>query len=347
MVPFLINKFKLLKELKWVYALVGLLALGIVYVLGAVTNGSKISYTLGGYTFQPSEFVKIIFVLFVAGMLVEADKFSHVFLSAFIAALHILILVCSKDLGSALIFFIVYISMLLVATKKWIYLFLGSGTGIAAAIFAYRVFTHVQVRVQAWKDPWSAIDGAGYQITQSLFAIGTGGWFGMGIFQGSPTSIPYVEADFVFSAVAEEFGVIFALCMILVCLSCFLMFMRIARSITERFYMLTTVGIAVMYAFQVFLTIGGGTKFIPLTGVTLPLVSYGGSSVLTTIIMFSIIQGLNIIKQDEGEKLKRKKEKPKKSKRRIRDEYKGDYEEDYKEDEYEEDSQKEFNDYEE
>lgn len=130
----------------------------------------------------------------------------------------------------------------------------------------------------------------------------------MGIYQGDPSSIPYVEADFIFSAIAEEMGVIFALCLILVCISCFLMFMNISMKIRQEFYRYIAVGLSITYIFQVFLTIGGGTRFIPLTGVTLPLVSYGGSSVLTTIIMFSIIQGLYIIRSKEGGKDEKKEE---------------------------------------
>ena len=190
--------------------------------------------------------------------------------------------------------------MVFTATHNYFYLILGTLGGCAACVIAYKLFTHVQVRVQAWRDPWSYIDGKGYQITQSLFAIGTGGWFGMGLYQGDPTSIPYVEADFIFSAIAEEMGVIFSICLVLVCLSSFIAFMYIAMRLKNEFYRNVAVGLAVTYIFQIFLTIGGGTKFIPLTGVTLPLVSYGGSSVLTTIIMFCIIQGLYCIKAQEG-----------------------------------------------
>ena len=157
-----------------------------------------------------------------------------------------------------------------------------------------------QVRVQAWKDPWSVIDGEGYQITQSLFSLGRGGLFGLGLFQGAPGDIPKVERDFIFSAVSEEMGLIVALCVIMVSLSCFIMFMNISMRLKDRFYQLAAFGMGILYIFQVFLTIGGDTKFIPLTGVTLPLVSYGGSSIMTTLIMFSIIEGLYIIRQDEG-----------------------------------------------
>ncbi|MGN0248879.1 MAG: FtsW/RodA/SpoVE family cell cycle protein, partial [Lachnospiraceae bacterium] len=188
--------------------------------------------------------------------------------------------------------------------------------GCGAAMVAYHFFSHVQVRVQAWRDPFSCIEDAGYQITQSLFAISSGGWFGLGLFRGNPTSIPFVEADFVFSAVAEELGIIFSMCMILICISCFIMFMNIAVKLQNKFYHLIAFGLGVTYIFQVFLTIGGGTKFIPMTGITLPLISYGGSSVLTTLIMFFIIEGLYIIRQDEGAKRVKKKKR-----RRRRTEY--------------------------
>lgn len=298
-VPYLVKKIKFISKFSWIYALVGLGALGVVMILGQVTNGSKISYTVGGYTFQPSEFVKILFVLAIAGMLTKSTDLFHIFITACVAGAHVLILVVSKDLGSALIFFVVYFVMIYVATKNPLYLLLGLVGGAGASVVAYRLFSHVRVRVQAWKDPLGTIENAGFQIAQSLFAIGTGGWFGMGLEQGAPNKIPVVEADFVFAAVCEELGGIFGACLILVCVSCFVMFMNISMKLRDDFYKLIAVGLAVMYAFQVFLTIGGVTKFIPLTGVTLPLVSYGGTSVLTTLIMFAIIQGLYILRVDD------------------------------------------------
>lgn len=322
-IPFFIRKLKFLKKLTWVYALAGIAALAVVLLLGAYTNGSKISYSVGGVTFQPSEFVKIIFVFFVASALHESSSFFEVFTTAVVAGIHVVILVISKDLGSALIFFVVYVLMVFVATRNPLYLLAGTAGGSAAAVIAYQAFSHVQVRVQAWRDPWSEIDSAGYQITQSLFAIGSGGWFGMGLFQGTPNSIPFVEADFIFSAIAEELGIIFAMCVILVSLSSFIMFMDISMKLKDNFYRLIAFGLGVTYIFQVFLTIGGGSKFIPLTGVTLPLVSYGGSSVLTTLIMFAIIEGLCMVKGDEEKEEKyaaRKRRKIKNSRTENRDE---------------------------
>ncbi len=309
LIPYFIHKLKFLKNLTWVYAAVGIVALAIVLILGSTTYGSKISYSVAGVTFQPSELVKIIFVFFLASALSESHDFLRVALTAVLAGIHVLILVASKDLGSALIFFVVYVLMVFVATNNWIYLFLGGVGGCGAAILAYQFFTHVQVRVQAWRDPFSCIDDAGYQITQSLFAISSGGWFGLGLFRGTPDSIPFVEADFVFSAVAEELGIAFSMCMILICISCFIMIMNISMCLNDRFYHLIAFGLGITYIFQVFLTIGGGTKFIPMTGVTLPFISYGGSSVLTTLVMFFIIEGLYIIRQEEGAKRVRKKNK--------------------------------------
>ena len=305
--PYFVNQLSFLKKLTWVYAAVGICALGVVLLLGSVTRGSRISYSIGGITFQPSEFVKIIFVFFLAGALYETNDILRVALTAVLAGAHVLILVASKDLGSALIFFIVYIFMVFIATRNILYLFLGTAGGCGAAILAYQFFTHVQVRVQAWKDPWSCIDDAGFQIAQSLFAISSGGWFGLGLFRGNPTAIPFVEADFVFSAVAEELGIAFAMCMILICVGTFIMVMLISVKLKDRFYQLIAFGLGITYIFQVFLTIGGGTKFIPMTGITLPFISYGGSSILTTLIMFFVIEGIYIIRQSEGDKIVRKK----------------------------------------
>lgn len=315
-IPFFVSRFRFLKEWKWIYAAAGIVALGIVLVLGQTTYGSKLSYTIAGLTFQPSEFVKVIFVFFVASALYKAAGFFEVFTTAVIAAAHVIILVCSKDLGSALIFFVVYVLMVVVASRNWLYLLAGVSGGSVAAYLAYRVFPHIQVRVQAFKDPWSVIDSTGYQITQSLFAITSGGWFGLGLFKGTPESIPFVEADFIFSAITEELGLLFALCVILICVSSFVMFMNISMNLKDKFYQLTAFGLGVTYIFQVFLTIGGGCKFIPLTGVTLPFISYGGSSVLTTLIMFSITEGLSMIQEEEAEEEKHRRKRIRQKKKK-------------------------------
>ncbi len=302
LIPFLIGKIRFFKKLTWLYATVGIAMLSTVLILGEVTHGSKISFSLGGVTFQPSEFVKILFVFFLAGALWENISLQRVMITAIVAGVHVMVLVVSKDLGSALIFFIGFMFVVFVATKNYWYLLACTAGGSLAACIAYHFFDHVRTRVLAWQDPWSYIDNQGYQITQSLFAVGSGSWFGMGLLKGNPKAIPYVDADFIFSSICEELGVIFGICLILICISCFLMIMQIAVQIHDRFYQLIVYGIGIMYVFQIFLTIGGGIKFIPLTGVTLPFISYGGSSAMTTMIMFFIIQGIYIRLQKEGEK---------------------------------------------
>ncbi len=176
-VPELMARVRDWKRFTWIYAAVGIIALGIVLFLGTVTNGSRLSFSVFGISFQPSEFIKIVFVFFVASILCKSVSFWNVALSAAAAGAHVLILVCSKDLGGALIYFVTYVVMVYAATGKKRYLLAGALGGSAAAYLSWRFFSHVQVRVQAWLDPWSVIDSEGYQIAQSLFAIGCGGLF--------------------------------------------------------------------------------------------------------------------------------------------------------------------------
>lgn len=306
-VPVIIRKMKSLIDWTYIYAGVGLGALTLVAVFAATSGGAKLGFEIAGIGIQPSEFVKILFVFFVASSLKKSTEFKNVVVTTALAAAHVLILVLSTDLGAALIMFVVYLVMLYVATQQPLYAVAGVGAGSFAAVIGYKLFAHIKVRVAAWKDPFATYSDGGYQVAQSLFAIGTGSWFGMGLCQGSPDLIPVAETDFIFSAIAEELGVIFALCLILVCVSCYVMFLNIAMEIRNRFYKLIALGLGTCYIFQVFLTIGGVTKFIPSTGVTLPLVSYGGSSMLSTMIMFGIIQGLYIIREDEEEEIIEKK----------------------------------------
>lgn len=295
-VPFVISRIRFFVKFKWIYVGIGILSLAAVLVFSSVINGSKININIASYTFQPSEYVKIIFVFAIASMLAYSHRLKDVILSGAVAAVHVLMLVLSKDLGSAIIFFMVYFAMLYVATRNLLYYLIGFMAGGAGSYAGYRLFSHVRVRVTAFLDPMGTITDAGYQIAQSLFAIGTGGWLGMGIGQGAPQSIPIVAADFVFAAICEELGVVFGMCLILLCLSCFIMFMNIAMKFEDPFFKLVAVGLGVAYIFQIFLTIGGVIKFIPLTGVTLPFVSYGGTSVAVTCCVFAVIQGLYISK---------------------------------------------------
>lgn len=298
-IPFAIRKFRFLYKFKWIYGIVGIVALGAVLIAGSVTYGANISYTLGGITFQPSEIVKIIFVFFVASGFCRSRSIKEVLITGSFALAHVLILVASRDLGSGLIFAVVYIIMVFVATGKIIYMFLGAAGCAVASCLAYKVFSHVQVRVQAFIDPWSVIDDSGYQITQSLFAISSGSTWGVGLFEGNPSSIPFVEDDFIFSAIVQEMGFVLGIGLIAICLLSFIRFLQVSAELNSMFYRLLAVGLGTSYIFQVFLTIGGGVKFIPLTGVTLPFISYGGTSILTSIVLFEVEQGLVLTLQEE------------------------------------------------
>ena len=300
-IPVMIRKMKFLKDLTWIYAGVGVVLLAAVLVLAQTSYGAKLS--LMGI--QPSEVIKLTFVFFMASLLAREVTFKKVVLATVVAGLHVGILVLSRDLGSAVIFFVDYMVMIYVSTRKPVYLGIGLAGGAVGSVIAYHLFGHVRERVSAWKDPMAVYQNEGYQIVQSLFAIGTGGWFGMGLCQGSPEKIPVVKNDFIFSAICEELGGIFAICLILVCMSFFLTIVEIALQIKNPFYKLIAIGLGTEYAFQVFLTIGGATKFIPMTGVTLPLVSYGGSSIMCMILMIAIIQGLYIYREDEDEEIER------------------------------------------
>ena len=302
-IPYIIEKFSYFDKFGWFYAVGGIAMLALVFVIGKEVYGAKNWIVIGGFAMQPSEFVKIIYVFFAAALLARASRFQDIVKITVLAAAHVLILVVEKDLGAALIFFFTYLVILYVSTEKLGYLLLGISCGVVAAVAAYFLFDHVQVRVTAWKDPWGTIDSQGYQVAQSLFAIGTGGWFGMGLGQGLPNKIPVATSDFIFSAIAEEMGVFFAICVILVEISCFVMFINISLRMTRRFYKLTALGLSVEFIFQVFLTIGGAIKFIPSTGVTLPLVSYGGSSIISTVILFNIIQGMYVLNREEAGEL--------------------------------------------
>lgn len=293
LVPATIKRFSKLRNYGWIYGVIGVGLLILVLFVGDERYGATSWITLFEVvSFQPSEFVKILFVFCIAALLDEGTDFKRICAITVMAAATVLAIVFQRDLGGALIFFVTYVFMLYVATTKPIYLLSGLAAGSIASWIAYKLFDHVKVRVIAWKNPFGYIDNEGYQISQSLFAIGTGGWFGMGLLQGLPTSIPVVDSDFIFSAIAEELGGLFALCLILIYVNCFMILINISLKHWDDFYRLLSLGFSVMIGFQVFLTIGGAIKLIPSTGVTLPLISSGGSSIISTIIMFMVIQGI-------------------------------------------------------
>ncbi len=299
-IPLFVRKMKFLNRLSFLYALFGVLGLGVVAIAGTTEYGAKLSVSIAGISIQPSEFIKILFVFFVASILYDYSERSQLFFVTAVALLHILLLVAARDLGGAAIFLITYLCMVYVATGRLSILLGGFVLGAFGAGASYLLFSHVRSRVVAWMDPLSVIDDQGYQVSQSLFAIGTGGWLGTGLGKGMPKKIPVVAKDFVFSAISEEMGGVFALCLILLCVCCLLMFFNIALQMKDMFYKLVALGLAVVYGTQMFLALGGVIKLIPSTGVTLPLISYGGSSLLATMILFAVIQGLYILQKGKG-----------------------------------------------
>lgn len=323
-IPLIMLHYRNLRNYYYIYGVLGILGLltvfipgeGFIHGLSAYGARNWLAIDLGfvHLSVQPSEFVKILFVFFVASILARSTELKQVVTATAFAVAHMGVLVLEKDLGGALIFFVIYVSMLYVATRRPLYFFGCLGGACAMGVLAFlllkkQLFQHVMVRVNNWIDPWADIDDGGYQIAQSLFAIGSGGWFGSGLCEGMPDSIPVRESDFIFSVIAEEMGVLAALILILICFSVFIGFIDISMKCKHSFYKNMAFGFAICYIFQVLLNVGGVTKFIPSTGVTLPLVSYGLSSVASTLIVFQIIQGINIISSKEAEKVEREKEK--------------------------------------
>ena len=207
-IPFFIGRVWQLCRIPWIYGIGGVALLGMVWIAGDSSYGAQPFFPYGTIFYAAIGIVKITFVFFVASMFHSSIDKKQILKVTIVAALHVLILAASKDLGSAFIFFVTYLFMLFIATSKWRYLILGTISGCIASVIAWKLFAHVRVRVMAWQNPWVDIDNRGYQITQSLFAIGTGSWFGMGLYQGMPKRIPVVEKDFVLAAISEEMGAI-------------------------------------------------------------------------------------------------------------------------------------------
>lgn len=301
-VPPVLNIMPRLDCFKVLYAAAAVALLVSTLVFGTSLYGSTNWISIGPIAFQPSEVVKLLFVFFLASALSHEPDFKELISPAAVSAVIILCLVAQKDLGSALIFAMTFLIVLYIATSNLFLLISGLGIGSAAAFIAYCVFPHIQTRVNAWLDPWSDIENGGYQIAQSLFAIGSFGLTGSGFTRGYASFIPVVERDFIFSAICEEFGILFAIGLILVFVMIFLEGVRASTGSRSRFLTLLSAGLTSLITFQTFLIIGGDIKFLPLTGVTLPFVSYGGTSIAISFVITATIQWVymhNIIYNDD------------------------------------------------
>lgn len=289
-----------------------LLALGAVALiastftpLGYEVNGARLWVGIGPVNFQPSEFARIALIIFFAGYLAEKRDVlaatSRTILGvqipalkyfgpvAFVWAASLGLLVFEKDLGSSLLFFAVPLLMLYAATGRTAYIILGTVLFAVGSTVAYFLFGHVQLRVQAWLDPWQDPDGSGFQILQSIFNIADGGLTGTGLGAGFSQTIPEVHTDFIISAIASELGLLGVTAVLLAFLAFVYRGIKIALLAEDDASKLLAFGLTAMFALQTLVIVGGATKAIPLTGITLPFISYGGSSVVGNFVLTGLL----------------------------------------------------------
>jgi len=297
-------KIKFWNRLWLIYALFSTALFVVTLIIGERVNGSKNWIQIGGFGFQPSEIIKIAYVMFLACHYSgEQNKFLFKvhsrYVTAFFTYLFIIFLVLQRDWGTILVFFLIYIFVLYVYEDNRKFLMFNILSAVFVAMLGYLFLYHIQVRVKVWLDPWSDISNTGYQIAQSLFAIAAGGYFGKGIGNGSPTYIPEVHTDFIFSAICEEMGVFGGAAVIilffLLAYRCF----KITITAKNAYNKAVALGVTLMFALQTFIIVGGVIKFIPLTGITVPFVSYGGTSIVVSFISLGIIQAISA-KEDRG-----------------------------------------------
>jgi cell division protein FtsW (lipid II flippase) len=300
------RNYQRLFDYKYLLAFAAVFLIALTFTpLGYEVNGARLWVDVGPVGFQPSEFARIALVIFYAGYLAETRDVlaatSRSFLGiqipapkyfgpvALVWAASLALLVFEKDLGSSLLFFAVPLLMLYAATGRIAYVILGSLLFAIGSFVTYFLFGHVQQRVQSWLDPWQDPDGAGFQILQSIFNIADGGLTGTGLGAGFSQTIPEVETDFIFSAIASELGLLGATAVLLAFLAFVYRGIKISLLAEDEASKLLAFGLTAMFALQTLIIVGGVTKTIPLTGITLPFVSYGGSSVVGNFILTALL----------------------------------------------------------
>jgi len=304
----------ILRHYKYSWAAIGILLLGATLVLGYEVNGARLWIDLGPVSVQPGEFLKIVLVIFIAAYLAETrtlltsarlriGPISVPPLPYFLPMLVLLgvvmlIAVSLNDLGTALLFFGIFLTMLFVATGRRSYVLIGLLLFIAAAFVAYQLFGHVQLRVNVWLDPFADPLDTGFQQVRAIYALGRGGVFGEGLGQGLVTlggnlTIPLVHTDFIFTAVAEELGLLGAFALLGFAAVLVFRGLRIAALARDDFSGLLAAGLTASLGLQTLIIIGGNTKLVPLTGITLPFVSYGGSSVLASFLTIGLLLAIS------------------------------------------------------
>jgi cell division protein FtsW (lipid II flippase) len=305
LVMLVFENYKNIRYYKYIIGITGVIFLLLPIFKGVTVGGSRLWIDLGFVRFQPSEFAKVFLVLFFAAYLEEKKEVLQVFLpmkrkEAAVNIKHLgplivmwmfslLILVYERDLGTSLLFFTLFIVMLYLGTGRLSYTLIGSVMFVFGAVACYFAFTHVHTRVDIWLNPWSDVSGSGYQIVQSLFAIANGRMTGTGLGNGFPGLIPAVKTDFIFSAICEENGFLGGAAIVLSYLLFVYAGFKVALQSKEELGKMVAAGLTVIFGFQAFLIIAGVTKLLPLTGVTLPFISYGGSSVVANFMIVGIL----------------------------------------------------------
>jgi len=296
-----------LARYKWTFLFVGAgsLVLPLVPGVGTSVGGARIWISVGPISIQPGEFAKIGLALFFAAYLADnremiaagtrrigpmrIPELRYVLPITLAWGFAVVVMVAEKDLGSALLFFTLFTVMMWVATERSIYLLVGFVLFAIAAFTAYKMFEVVQTRVAIWTDPWSQYEGNGYQSAQSMFAFANGGTGGTGLGMGSPNKIPAASTDFIFAAIGEEMGLVGAAAVLIAFVLMIGAGLRIALRADRPFEKLLATGLTTIIGMQAFIITAGVLRVIPLTGITLPFVSYGGSSLLSNYILLALL----------------------------------------------------------
>ena len=301
----LVKNLDVVMRYKYTFGIIGIILLMLPIFIGTTISGSKLWIRIAGFTIQPGEFAKVFIVLFLAGYLAENRELLSIsnrkILGLKIPRLRLLlplfavwgvcllVVVFERDLGSALLFYTIFLLMLYVATGRFSYVIIGLVLLAVGAVGAYKFLSHVQVRFQIWADPFKDAQGQGYQIVQSLFSLADGGLVGVGIGNGMANNIPVVESDFIFSAIGEEMGLLGGGAVLILFMLFAVRGLTTAARAKSDLAAFSATGLTAAISFQAFLIVGGVTRLIPLTGVTLPFMSQGGSSLLASFIIVALL----------------------------------------------------------
>lgn len=269
--------------------------LALPLVIGRETNGARNWFYVAGISVQPSEIVKLSLLIVISFYMSRHRMLPWLFFS--VSCLGLLML--QKDLGTALMYFGTTIFLYYASTGNLLVTAVGLGGGAGAAVVGYKMFAHVKKRVAIWRNPWSDYENAGYQIVQSLMALASGGLIGVGLGLGSPRTIPVYHTDFIFAVICEQFGLIFGLCVLAVYVAIIWRGATTAMAARTSFHGLLAMGCTTLLALQTFTIIGGVIKLIPLTGVTMPFVSYGGTSLVSSMCVMGLLQGVESLNEDD------------------------------------------------